>query len=123
VRVLVTGSRKWTDEQAVCWALYTYGFRWAQVKGEPLTIVHGACAAGADRMADDWGRAATGCEVERWPADWRQGKAAGPARNQAMVDAGADICLAFRCPKSRGTVDCIRRARAAGILTYVWDEQ
>ncbi len=41
------------------------------------------------------------------------GKAGGPVRNQAMVDSGADLCLAFPDNKSIGTWDCVQRARAA----------
>lgn len=40
---------------------------------------------------------------------------AGLVRNQLMVDLGADICLAFPLPGSRGTWDCMGRAEAAGI--------
>lgn len=45
---------------------------------------------------------------------------AGPIRNQAMVDAGAEMCLAFHraISASKGTKDCARRAIAAGIPTY-----
>ena len=32
-----------------------------------------------------------------------------------MVNAGADLCLAFPLGESRGTRDCVRRADAAGI--------
>jgi hypothetical protein len=33
-----------------------------------------------------------------------------------MVDLGADLCLAFPMPRSRGTWDCVRRAKKAGIV-------
>jgi hypothetical protein len=32
-----------------------------------------------------------------------------------MVGAGADVCLAFLLPNSRGSIDCIVRAQIAGI--------
>ena len=54
--------------------------------------------------------------METHPADWStHGRAAGPIRNQQMVDRGADICLAFPTSSSIGTWDCVRRAKAAGI--------
>lgn len=57
-----------------------------------------------------------GLPVEAHPADWRScGRAAGLIRNQRMVDLGADLCLAFPLGESRGTWDCVARARKAGI--------
>lgn len=75
-------------------------------------IVHGA-APGADRIAADTA-VALGLDVEAYRADWElHGNAAGPIRNQAMVDAGADLLIAFG--GGLGTADCIHRARKAGI--------
>lgn len=113
MRILVTGSRNWTGRITIEMALYeawrTLGFP------QSVTLVHGACPTGADAVADEAGRR-NGWEMERHRADWdKYGKAAGPIRNQEMVDAGADICVAFLLPESRGTRDCIRRAKAAGI--------
>lgn len=108
-RLLITGSRNWTDTQRV------YDFLARTITDPDWVIVHGACPTGADAIADHWATM-TGYPVERHAADWdRRGKAAGPIRNQEMVDAGADVCLAFPLGESRGTRDCMRRARAAGI--------
>ncbi len=43
----------------------------------------------------------------------RHGRAAGVIRNQAMLDYGIDLVLAF--PGGRGTADMVRRARSAGV--------
>lgn len=109
-RILVTGSRDWTDRAVVEHALGT-----ALRLFRPIVIVHGGCPTGADRMAWEWAwRAGVPCEV--WPAEWAaHGRAAGPIRNAQMVAAGARFCLAFPLPGSRGTEDCVRRAEAAGI--------
>jgi hypothetical protein len=49
-------------------------------------------------------------------ADWtKHGKAAGPIRNQEMIDE-ADALAAF--PGGRGTADCVRRAKAKGIPIF-----
>jgi hypothetical protein len=70
-------------------------------------------ASGADSLAHEAARD-QGRRCEVFHADWeRHGKAAGPIRNQAMIDAGADLVIAF--PGGRGTADLIRRARKAGI--------
>jgi len=116
MRILITGSRDWDDfhavENSILGALYD-----AEVSpyDDDIVVVHGACPTGADAAADQVGRLwAFG--VEAWPADWTShGKAAGPIRNQQMVNAGADLCLAFPLGESRGTRDCVRRADAAGI--------
>jgi hypothetical protein len=109
-RILVTGSRAWSDRAQVEWALGVAFGLW-----RPIVVVHGACPTGADRFAAEWAQRA-GVEVEAWPADWdRHGRAAGPIRNAQMVAAGARYCLAFVLPGSCGTEDCVRRAEAAGI--------
>lgn len=116
-RILVTGSRNWTDRDAIYMALATYTFLPGTV------IVHGACPTGADAIAGEWARETIGFFEEAHPADWStHGKAAGPKRNQAMVDLGADICLAFPLGDSRGTRDCMRRAEAAGIPVRSFEE-
>lgn len=115
-RILITGSRTWTNEHAIRDALATLI---AQHGPENVTIIHGACPHGADQLTDHIAQTWTGLTIERHPADWAtHGKAAGPLRNQQMVDAGADICLAFVRDGSRGTRDCTRRAHAAGILVH-----
>jgi hypothetical protein len=50
---------------------------------------------------------------------------AGPIRNQKMVDARADMCLAFHraISSSKGTKDCARRAIEAGVPTYLIDSE
>jgi hypothetical protein len=40
-----------------------------------------------------------------------------------MVDMGIDLVLAFSRNNSRGTSDCIKRAKTAGIPTLIFEEQ
>jgi ABC-type sugar transport system substrate-binding protein len=109
MRIIVCGGRNYTDHEAVSKALLAMWFASDRPK---LTIVQGG-AQGADECARQV--AATQnflCETFR--AEWdREGNAAGPRRNQRMVNAGADLLVAF--PGGRGTADCVRRARKAGI--------
>lgn len=111
-RILVTGSRRFTDVQALEAALLDVWHDVTQFGGRML-VVHGH-ARGADRLADAWARC-NGIPVERHPADWSIGRAAGPLRNQHMVNLGAHLVLAFPTGASTGTRDCTRRAHAAGI--------
>lgn len=45
--------------------------------------------------------------------------AQGNYRNQTMVDTGITVCRAFPLADSRGTWDCVRRARAADIRVRI----
>jgi hypothetical protein len=103
-RIIVCGGRKYRDSGRVYMVLEEY-------VGLNPTIVHGDYS-GADRLAD---REACelGLAVEPHPADWSQGRKAGPLRNQEMIAAGADLVIAFA--GGDGTADCVRRARKAGI--------
>lgn len=59
-----------------------------------------------------------GWNIEEYPANWDlHGNAAGPIRNQRMVDLRppADVLVAAPLGKSPGTRDCMARARKAGI--------
>lgn len=120
-RVLVTGSRSWTDVTAVDRELGALARRIVQ-EGRDIVLVHGA-AKGLDMLAAEEARH-RGWTVEPHPAEWdRLGSGAGPIRNQEMVDLGADLCLAFPTAKSVGTWDCVRRANAAGIRVIVVPER
>lgn len=112
MRVLVTGSRTWTDEVAVIAALEA-----AVEEFGPITVVHGGCPTGADSMAHRWAKEHD-VAVEVHLAQWElQGRAAGPIRNKKMVDSGVGLCLAFLNPASRGAVGCAGMAHKAGVPT------
>jgi len=53
--------------------------------------------------------------IRSFPADWeKDGLAAGPMRNQRMLDEGKpDLVIAF--PGGRGTADMVQRAKAAHV--------
>ena len=87
-----------------------------------IVVIEGQCPhGGADKFAEEWA-IAQGVVLESYPANWKAlGKIAGPYRNQQMVDAGADVCLAFPLLNSRGTYDCMRRAEEAGIPVKVFE--
>lgn len=104
MRVIVCGGRNYKK----------YSNVWTVLSRLPkgTIIVHGA-ARGADSLA---ALAATqlGFEDEPHPAQWKaHRKAAGPIRNQEMLETGVQLVIAF--PGGRGTFDMIERAVKAGI--------
>ena len=120
-RILVTGSREWHDTPAVTRELSAVR-RLRPDTCDGFVVVHGA-AKGLDTIAA-FVAGVLGMATEAHPADWTtHGKGAGPIRNQAMVDLGADICLAFPTASSVGTWDCVRRANRAGIRVIVVPER
>jgi hypothetical protein len=118
-RVLITGSRDWDDSEPVRAALNNALS--AIPPGSYLMVIHGACPTGVDTFASEWVKEMQAqcfpVFEDPHPANWfKHGKAAGPIRNQEMVDLGADICFAFPAPGSKGTVHCMGAAEKAGTL-------
>ena len=114
-RVLVTGSRDWPDPLAIRFAL-----EGAWIGIGPYILVHGG-ARGADAIAAEY-QAAKRRPSELHRANWdAYGKRAGYIRNSEMVQAGADICLAFIHNQSRGATMCANLAEKAGIETRRWE--
>lgn len=106
-RVLVCGGRDFVRWQCVKDTLDA-------IHAEtPITaIVHGN-ARGADHLGGTWARTQMVQEIA-CPANWaRDGKRAGPIRNQNMLGHSPVLVVAF--PGGRGTADMVKRARNAGI--------
>jgi len=114
MRILITGSRDWTDKDAILAALREHDTRVASNS----IVVHGACPTGADQLAEELAQEYR-VRTERHPADWKGlGRGAGFIRNAQMVNLGADICLAFIRNGSRGATHAAALAEGAGIPTY-----
>jgi N-methylhydantoinase A/oxoprolinase/acetone carboxylase beta subunit len=113
-RLLVTGSRTWTDEGVIYTALRK-AFDELGGPEEEIVLVHGA-AKGADTIAATiWSRWAM-MPLEAHRAMWEVwGKKAGRNRNAVMVQRGADMCLAFIVDGSSGASHCAALAEEAGI--------
>ena len=109
MRVLVCGGRDYGNITCVSQALDAL----AKTHGA-LTIIEGG-ATGADAIARAWWKHHHKGELHTVRADWKKhGKAAGPIRNQHMLDHyKPDLVLAF--PGGRGTADMVRRAKDAGV--------
>jgi hypothetical protein len=113
-RVLICGGRDFNNEYLFQHVLNDF---WHIDMGfTPFTIIHGG-ARGADNLAARWAYD-NKMKVESYPADWNtHGKAAGPIRNQQMLDTGIDVVIAF--PGGRGTQHMINIAKKAGVEVRV----
>lgn len=118
-KVLITGSRSFDDYDRMLNVFQKIDEKFSHY--DMIVLLSGACPTGADRMAENIAES-LGWNVERYPADWKKdGKAAGPLRNQRMIDEKPDICVAFPTNASRGTWDCVRRAEKADVFTKVFE--
>lgn len=120
MKVLVCGGRDYDNHDAFQRAMLEHVGKRSQYYAEDdnwlpsdIHIIAGG-AGGADTMAIDWA-VVNWCGFTEYPADWKtHGKAAGPIRNQQMLDEGRpDLVVAF--PGGRGTADMVARARKAGV--------
>jgi hypothetical protein len=140
MRVLVTGSRVWKDGLFIREKLDAC-LETARGVPDNLTIVHGACKSGADSYADAWARwherhttdirvtvdphpaqwegpCTSHCQPNHRrhdPRGWDVCPAAGFHRNEAMVELGADLVLAFIAEESKGATHCARYAEQKGL--------
>ena len=116
MRIIVTGSRAFPERGPVWDRLSALREQYGC-----FILVHGGCSTGADAYASQWAAAHPECPEEVFKADWSaQGKNAGPIRNRRMVEAGADMVLAFPLPQGSGTQHTISLAQRAGIFTEIW---
>ena len=110
IRLLVCGGRDFHNTDFVHNTLCDLHHR------NPIAVVIHGAATGADYEGMIWAQM---MDIKHLPvvADWhRHGKAAGPLRNQRMLDEGKpDLVLAF--PGGKGTADMVLRAKLAGITT------
>ena len=113
-RIIVCGSRRWTDRHAIADRLFDCP--------TDSTIVHGG-AKGADRIAHQEAQK-LGLLVEEH--DYRpfisptcNAKRAPLVRNEHMAALGADLCIAFWDGQSTGTAHMMKQARRCEIPVEV----
>lgn len=144
-RILVTGSRNWSRLRLLRNIVDAAA---ADAKGKRVTLVHGNCPEGADHMVK-YIALARGWTVSTFEADWdhcvpdcpttpehrrkkrpgdrlHPGKlatycpGAGPRRNRAMVDSGADVVLAFIRDHSQGATGCAGMAKTSKLTVHAF---
>jgi hypothetical protein len=120
LRLLVCGSRTWTDDVLLARSVEQLVAEYGQDRAG-VVLIEGD-ARGADRLAGALAKA-RGWQLEVYPADWqRHGRAAGPRRNARMLRQGRPERVIAFCDDltgSRGTADMVRRAHSAGLPVLV----
>lgn len=112
MRVLVCGGRHFDDA-------FTLGAWLGGIhKDYVITLLIEGGQTGADRMARKFAKWA-GIPVKTVEADWaKYGKAAGPIRNQKMIDdEKPDLVVAFE--GGDGTANMVAKARKANIRVLI----
>lgn len=108
MRVLVCGGRDYNDYNRLD-SLLTDMYDSGQI-----TVIINGGARGADSMSSKWALK-NNVPLEIYEANWDEhGRAAGPIRNQEMLDEGEpDLVIAF--PGGNGTRDMVSRANKKGV--------
>lgn len=118
MRILVTGSRTWTNIKRIEWELL-------KVWKPDRILVSGHCPRGADAIAErTWRQLNRGSinTVELYPAEWaKYGRSAGYRRNRVMVETNPDLVLAFIKNRSPGATGCVNLALAKNIETRIFE--
>ena len=111
MRVLVCGGRDYLDYNKLDNTLFD--LLDIGITGKEHVIIQGG-AIGADFLSKVFAYEYE-LNCESYPANWKKyGKAAGPIRNQQMLDEGKpDLVVAF--PGDVGTADMVKRANNAGV--------
>lgn len=109
---VITGSRSWTDVDAIRRALAAFA---------PDVVLEGG-ARGADRLARDVARNDLGVHVAQVAALWHLGRAAGHVRNRTLMDlaavlaaGGAEVVVFAFDRGTPGTRNAIAAATKRGL--------
>ena len=115
-RVIICGSRTFADKALLTESLDTILSGLGEVE-----IVSGH-AKGADALAEEYAEQ-HGLKLSVFRADWkRYGKAAGPRRNQQMLEYAMEkepVVVAFWDGRSRGTRNMIDQATAGDAAVHI----
>lgn len=112
MKVIVAGSRNFTNYDFLCAAISRSGF-------DITTVICGG-AKGVDSLGEKWAENHK-ADIEYYRPDWdRYGKRAGMVRNEAMLKAalpdGALIVIIVN--NSPGSTGMLNLAKAAGLKYY-----
>lgn len=106
-RVLISGSRNWTDENTVRKVIYSF---------PPESVLIVGDARGADEIARNVAQERSDIIILEYKADWnKHGKRAGPIKNIEMFSQDPDEVYTFQIDNSKGTAHAIKLAEERNI--------
>ncbi len=115
MKLLVCGDRNYEDSKLLFSILNEL-----HSEHKVIEVIHGA-AKGADILGHVWAEE-HGIKSTPVYADWKQfGRAAGPIRNNRMLEMQPDLVVAFHknINDSKGTKNCLEQAEELGIKTLL----
>jgi hypothetical protein len=120
MRILVAGDRFWFCPKLAASVVGRLVARY----GAGITTIHG----GGPGVDESFASACRALDVTAEPQvpDWKGlGNISRPARNKEMLESGINLCIALHrsITTSTGTKDCIKQALAAGIPTYLIEDE
>jgi hypothetical protein len=125
VRILCVGSQNWDHPESIRYCLDVF-LGEARAIYEWLVVMHGCEPTGADQIVEEWClesiRSRRPVRVERWPPKYSLfARRAEYLRDDDMVQAGADLCLAFIRDHSKRATRCAEAAERYEIPVRVID--
>ena len=109
MKTIIAGSRTINDSKIVVDAIKESGFN--------ISAVLCGCAPGVDNIGK-WWAIKNSIPIEKYWANWKQGKQAGILRNIRMGD-NADALIAIWDGESKGTKHMIDYAKKIGLKVFV----
>lgn len=122
IRIIVAGTRTFSDYELLRNKLDDFISKLKQKHPDKQVVIITGAAKGADQLGSFYARNHN-IPLKEFPADWTTyGKAAGPIRNQQMLDFALHeipVLIVFWDGESRGTKNMMNIAKRHNVQTEI----
>ena len=122
IRIIVAGTRTFSDYELLRNKLDDFISKLKQKHPDKQVVIITGAAKGADQLGSFYARNHN-IPLKEFPADWTTyGKAAGPIRNQQMLDYALHeipVLIVFWDGESRGTKNMMNIAKRHNVQTEI----
>ena len=122
IRIIVAGTRTFSDYELLRNRLDDFISKLKQKHPDKQVVIITGAAKGADQLGSFYARSHN-IPLKEFPADWTTyGKAAGPIRNQQMLDYALHeipVLIVFWDGESRGTKNMMNIAKRHNVQTEI----